>query len=81
MVGSFGEVVVMDWGIGEPATPRYRAPEQAAGVASRPVRLPTYIRVQVLRSLLPSPAPCHLEQSFKKQWDRTRRNAIRMPFH
>ena len=61
MVGSFGEVVVMDWGIGVAGTPRYRAPEQSAGVGE-PVGPPAdiYSLGAVLRSLLPSTAPLPL---------------------
>jgi len=61
MVGSFGEVVVMDWGIGVAGTPRYRAPEQSAGVAE-PIgpAADIYSLGAVLRSLLPSPAPLPL---------------------
>ena len=34
MVGSFGEVFVMDWGVGVAGTRRYRAPEQSAGAGA-----------------------------------------------
>lgn len=61
MVGSFGEVVVMDWGIGVAGTPRYRAPEQAAGVAeSIGPAADIYSLGAILRSLLPNPAPLPL---------------------
>jgi len=61
MVGSFGEVVVMDWGIGVAGTPRYRAPEQSAGVAeSIGPTADIYSLGAVLLSLLPNPAPLPL---------------------
>jgi serine/threonine protein kinase len=67
MVGSFGEVVVMDWGIGVAGTPRYRAPEQAAGVGeSIGPAADIYSLGAVLRSLLPNPPPLPLRAVVQK---------------
>ena len=60
MVGPFGEVLVMDWGIGVAGTPRYRAPEQAAPNADRGEVGPAadvHALGVILRALLPGDAP------------------------
>jgi serine/threonine protein kinase len=61
MLGPFGEVVVLDWGVGILGTPGYAAPEQAAG-ASVDGRSDVYGLGAILRDLLaggrePVPAP------------------------
>src|SRR5262249_51996437 len=56
MVGAFGEVVVMDWGIGGAGTRRYRAPEQAAGTGPT-TQSDVHALGVVLRGLLPGSAP------------------------
>ena len=59
MVGSFGEVYVMDWGVeGVAGTPQFRAPEQAAP-SGRPLdqRADVYALGALLRFVLPEPAP------------------------
>jgi eukaryotic-like serine/threonine-protein kinase len=59
MVGSFGEVYVMDWGVeGVAGTPQFRAPEQA-GPPGRPPdrRSDVYALGALLRFMLPEPAP------------------------
>jgi eukaryotic-like serine/threonine-protein kinase len=61
MVGQFGEVIVMDWGIGVAGTPRYRAPEQTIGPPAD-----IYSLGAVLRSLLPNPAPLPLAAVIRK---------------
>jgi serine/threonine protein kinase len=61
MVGLFGEVLVMDWGIGVAGTPRYRAPEQAMGPAAD-----IYSLGAVLRSLLPERPPPPLAAVIRK---------------
>ena len=61
MVGSFGEVLVMDWGIDVAGTPRYRAPEQAIGPAAD-----IYSLGAVLRSLLPERPPPALAAVVRK---------------
>jgi len=67
MVGQFGEVLVMDWGIGVAGTPRYRAPEQSAGAPqSVGPAADIYSLGAVLRSLLPSPAPLPLGAVVRK---------------
>jgi serine/threonine protein kinase len=66
MVGSFGEVVVMDWGIGVAGTPRYRAPEQATGGESIGPAADIYSLGAVLRSLLTNPAPLPLGAVVRK---------------
>jgi len=56
MVGSFGEVYVMDWGVeGVAGTPQFRAPEQA-GHAPDP-RSDGYALGALLQFLLPEDAP------------------------
>ncbi len=61
MVGSFGEVLVMDWGIDVAGTPRYRAPEQEVGPAAD-----IYSLGAVLRSLLPERPPPPLAAVVRK---------------
>ena len=59
MVGSFGEVYVMDWGVeGVAGTPEFRAPEQA-DPQGRPLdqRTDVYALGALLRFVLPEPAP------------------------
>jgi serine/threonine protein kinase len=59
MVGSFGEVYVMDWGVeGVAGTPQFRAPEQT-GPPGRPLdrRADVYALGALLRFALPEPAP------------------------
>jgi serine/threonine protein kinase len=59
MVGGFGEVYVMDWGVeGVAGTPQFRAPEQA-GAPGRPPdhRSDVYALGALLRFMLPEPAP------------------------
>jgi serine/threonine protein kinase len=59
MVGAFGEVYVMDWGVeGVAGTPQFRAPEQA-GAPGRPPdhRSDVYALGGLLRFMLPEPAP------------------------
>jgi serine/threonine protein kinase len=59
MVGSFGEVYVMDWGVdGVAGTPQFRAPEQS-GPRSRPLdqRADVYAVGALLRFILPESAP------------------------
>lgn len=67
MVGPFGEVVVMDWGIGVAGTPHYRAPEQSASVAE-PIgpAADIYSLGAVLGSLLPNPTPLPLAAVARK---------------
>jgi serine/threonine protein kinase len=59
MVGSFGEVYVMDWGVeGVAGTPQFRAPEQAGMAGARPDhRSDVYALGALLRFLLPETAP------------------------
>jgi serine/threonine protein kinase len=67
MVGSFGEVIVMDWGIGVAGTPRYRAPEQCGSSAdSVGPAADIYSLGAVLQTLLPSPAPLPLSAIARK---------------
>jgi serine/threonine protein kinase len=57
MVGAFGEVYVMDWGVeGVAGTPQFRAPEQA-GAPGRPPdhRSDVYALGALLRFMLPEP--------------------------
>jgi len=58
MVGSFGEVYVMDWGVeGVAGTPQFRAPEQAAAGAALDQRADVYALGALLQFLLPAGAP------------------------
>jgi serine/threonine protein kinase len=59
MVGSFGEVYVMDWGVeGVAGTPQFRAPEQAGGAGAAPDhRSDVYALGALLQFLLPEAAP------------------------
>jgi serine/threonine protein kinase len=59
MVGAFGEVYVMDWGVeGVTGTPQFRAPEQA-GASGKPPdqRSDVYALGALLRFMLPDRAP------------------------
>lgn len=44
MVGEFGEVLVMDWGVGVAGTPGYMAPEQQAGPSADVYALGTMLK-------------------------------------
>jgi serine/threonine protein kinase len=68
MLGAFGEVLVMDWGIatspGESAdagvvvgTPGFMAPEQAAGAVSIDARVDVFGLGALLEAMLPAPMP------------------------
>ena len=58
MVGSFGEVYVMDWGVeGVAGTPQFRAPEQASGAAALDHRADVYALGALLRFVLPADPP------------------------
>jgi serine/threonine protein kinase len=59
MVGSFGEVYVMDWGVeGVAGTPQFRAPEQAGVAGGAPDhRSDVYAMGALLQFLLPGAAP------------------------
>jgi eukaryotic-like serine/threonine-protein kinase len=57
MVGRFGEVVVMDWGIGVAGTPTYRAPEQAAGDRDAAPAVDVYALGVILRALVAPDPP------------------------
>jgi len=61
MIGSFGEVYVMDWGVeGVAGTPQFRAPEQAqAGRIDQ--RSDVYSLGALLRFVLPERAPRALQ--------------------
>jgi len=59
MVGSFGEVYVMDWGVeGVAGTPQFRAPEQAGAAPDH--RSDIYALGALLQFLLPETAPWRL---------------------
>ena len=59
MVGSFGEVYVMDWGVeGVAGTPQFRAPEQAGAAPDH--RSDIYALGALLQFLLPETAPRRL---------------------
>lgn len=55
MVGRFGEVFVMDWGVGVRGTPGYMAPEQTSSVATPSTDM--HALGVLLRSLAAAPAP------------------------
>jgi serine/threonine protein kinase len=59
MVGAFGEVYVMDWGVeGVAGTPQFRAPEQALAAGGPPDhRSDVYALGALLRFMLPEAAP------------------------
>ena len=59
MVGSFGEIYVMDWGVeGVAGTPQFRAPEQAPTASCQPDhRADVYALGGLLRFVLPETAP------------------------
>jgi serine/threonine protein kinase len=60
MIGSFGEVYVMDWGVnGVAGTPQFRAPEQGSGAADE--RSDVFGLGALLRFLLPSKPPKPLQ--------------------
>ncbi len=48
MIGAFGEVLVMDWGIGVAGTPGYMAPEQHAGPAADVFSLGTMLKQMIV---------------------------------
>ena len=54
MVGPFGEVLVMDWGIGVAGTPVYRAPEQREPGLDVGPAADVHALGVILRALLPS---------------------------
>jgi serine/threonine protein kinase len=54
MVGPFGEVLVMDWGIGVAGTPAYRAPEQTEPGRDIGPAADVHALGVILRALLPS---------------------------
>jgi serine/threonine protein kinase len=64
MVGSFGEVYVMDWGVeGVAGTPPFRAPEQAGVAGARPDhRSDVYALGALLQFVLPETAPRQLRR-------------------
>jgi serine/threonine protein kinase len=68
MVGSFGEVYVMDWGVeGVAGTPQFRAPEQAGPAGAAPDhRSDVYALGALLRFLLPENAPRPLRRVAEK---------------
>jgi serine/threonine protein kinase len=55
MVGPFGEVLVMDWGVGVAGTPAYRAPEQLEPGREIGPSADVHALGVILRALLPSP--------------------------
>jgi serine/threonine protein kinase len=72
MVGAFGEVLVMDWGVAQAGpvaadadrivvgTPGFMPPEQAAGAPEVDVRADVFALGAVLASVLDDPAPAPL---------------------
>ncbi|HTD50652.1 MAG TPA: serine/threonine-protein kinase [Acidimicrobiia bacterium] len=61
MVGPFGEVLVMDWGVGVAGTPRYRAPEQQTMPAeSVGPAADVHALGVILRAILPVGSPKRL---------------------
>jgi serine/threonine protein kinase len=55
MVGDFGEVLVLDWGVGEVGTPGFMAPEQATGEGVDQ-RTDVHGLGRILETLLPTDA-------------------------
>ncbi len=56
MVGDFGEVLVLDWGVGDVGTPGFMAPEQATGEGVDQ-RSDVHGLGRILETLLPADAP------------------------
>jgi serine/threonine-protein kinase len=67
MLGAFGEVLVMDWGIAASVgqssngvvggTPGFMAPERAAGAATADARSDVFALGALLDAMLPAPVP------------------------
>ena len=56
MVGDFGEVLVLDWGVGQVGTPGFMAPEQMSG-SGVDQRSDVHGLGRILETLLPADAP------------------------